>query len=178
MMRKTTVVIILALFAGGVLAAGFTLRALTLRADDTIIILCVVKPGDTFLLKYLHSVARSDVWERFVIDSEYRIVLTETRFQGQGAGLPTGLAGTERLTREGDWFAITGMSRRVPLIYWRVEQQWQNRLQFGSEPEKNVSQTIGNALVLVQVEAIGLFRWLAYRALAEIDNLKRRVSRR
>jgi hypothetical protein len=35
-------------------------------------------------------------------------VLTETSFQGQGAGLPYSLSPGEKLHREGDWFRITG----------------------------------------------------------------------
>ena len=93
-----------------------------------------VNPGDTFQLAFLHSIALSDVRDFFLIDAEYRLVLTETRFQGQGTGLPFNPAQGEKLHREGDWFRITGMRRVVPSIPWRVQSQWQNRFRFGNDP--------------------------------------------
>ena len=161
-MRKTAVGI-LVVAACGLAAACFPLRALTLRAGDAIIFCRLVKPGDTFLLKYLHSVALSDVGERFAIDRNYHLTLTETRFKGQGAGLPAGLSGNEKLTRQGEWFIISGMTRTLPSLYWRVQPQWEDRFRMGDEPEHNLSRRIGADLVLIQVERMTLGTYLRYR---------------
>jgi len=177
-MRKPAVIIISILVACGIVAAGHNLWVFTLRNDNTIIFLRVVKPKDTFLLKYLHSVALSDVWERFVIDKDYEFVLTETRFQGQGAGLPTSLSGNDKLTREGDWFNITGMRRVVPLIYWRVQAKWNNRLYFRNEPEMNLSRLLGDTLIRVEVEKMKSVSWLYHRTVIAIDHLFNRQSDR
>jgi hypothetical protein len=160
--RKTAVGI-LVVAACGLAAACFPLRALTLRAGDAIIFCRLVKPGDTFLLKYLHSVALSDVWERFAIDRDYHLTLTETRFKGQGAGLPAGLDGNEKLTRQGEWFIISGMTRTLPSLFWRIQPQWEDRFRFGDEPEHNISRRVGAALVLIQGERITLGAYLGYR---------------
>ena len=172
-MRKT-VVLTLACIVCGIVAAAYPLRVLTLRNNDNIIVLHIVKPKNTFLLKYLHSVALSDVWERFVIDSDCRIVLIETKYQGQGAGLPTSLSGNEQLTREGKWFRITGMNRVVPLISWRVEKRWHNRFRFDNEGEKDISRIVGDALVLIRVEEMKLLSWLGYRIADSTQNLIKR----
>jgi hypothetical protein len=119
-----------------------------------------VAPGDAFQLAYLHSVALSDVRDFFVIDSQYRIVLVETQFQGQGAGLPYNLAQGEQLHREGDWFRITGMQRVVPSISWRVQSQWHNRFRFDHEQELNLSATVGDALIHIQIQKMNLASWL------------------
>jgi len=47
-----------------------------------------VQPGVEFTLKYTHSVALTPVWEIFIIDKDYQIVLIETDFLDHGAGLP------------------------------------------------------------------------------------------
>lgn len=47
-----------------------------------------VKPGDTFSLRYIHSVERIPVTGYFVVDREYWIVVKETAFSSYGAGLP------------------------------------------------------------------------------------------
>ena len=128
--------------------------------DETVILLRKVKSGDTFRLAYLHSVARSDVRELFIIDSQYRLVLVETRFQGQGTGLPYNLAEGEKLHREGDWFRITGMRRVFPSIFWRVQSQWQNRFRFREETEINLSATMGNGLIRIEAREMNYLSWM------------------
>jgi len=162
MIMGKPVAVILVLVICGTLVAIYPLRALVLSTEDKIISLQIVKPNDTFLLGYLHSVELSDVWDRFLIDSDYRIVLTETMFQGQGAGLPSSLSGNERLTRDGKWFRITGMKRIVPLIHWRVGAKWHNRFRYLDKEEKDVSKMVGDALVLIKVRKMSMLSWLGY----------------
>jgi hypothetical protein len=133
---------------------------LLLGDGDRVVTLRIVRPGDTFLLGFLHSIARSDIWDRFAIDPQYRLVLVETRFQGQGTGIPYGTAEGETLIREGDWFRLTGRQQVIPDIYWRVGSKWRNRFRFGSEPEINLSALIGDRLLHVRVEKMPAIVWL------------------
>ena len=160
-MRKTLIAS-LAVLALGALLSAYTLPVLVFSAGNDPVFLRVVRPDDTFLLGYLHSVEKTDVWDRFRIDSEYQIVLTETMFQGQGAGLPTSLSNNERLTREGKWFRITGMRRFVPSLYWRVEARWHNRVRFNNEQEQDFSSRLGDAVVHIRVEKMNVLTWLVY----------------
>jgi hypothetical protein len=130
----------------------YPLKVLTLAKDDQIIFCRIVNPGDTFQLAFLHSIALSEVRDSFLIDAEYRMVLTETRFQGQGTGLPYAPAPGEQLLREGDWFRITGMRRVAPAISWRVQSRWRNRFHFGNEAEADLSSRIGDALIQIQIQ--------------------------
>jgi len=154
---------IILLAACSVFVVVHRINVLTLRDGDRMISIYVVDPGDTFLLKYLHSVALSDVWEKFAVDGEQRIVLTETRFKGQGAGLPTSLSGAEKLVREADWFRITGMSRRMPYLNWRIQKEWENRFIFGNGAELNLSRRFGDMLIRIAVEEMEPLTWLFYR---------------
>jgi len=126
-----------------------------------------VTPGDTFQLAYLHSVARSEVREIFIIDSQYRMVLIETQFQGQGTGLPYNIAKGEKLHREGDWFRITGMQRASAYVFWRVQSQWNDRFRFKEEPEINFSARIGSGLIHIHAQKISLLSWLGKRLKGE-----------
>jgi hypothetical protein len=141
----------------GILGLGaflflYPIWVLTLTKNDQVIFLRIAKPGDTFQLAFLHSIALSEVRDFFLIDAEYRMVLTETRFQGQGTGLPYNLAQGEQLHREGEWFRISGMRRVVPSISWRVQSQWRNRFRFGNDSEANLSAKIGDALILIRIQ--------------------------
>jgi hypothetical protein len=138
--------------AGGLGISLYPLSVLLLTSGEQVLTLRIVRPGDTFLLGFLHSVARSDIWDRFTIDPQYRIVLIETKFQGQGTGIPYGAAEGETLIREGNWFRLTGMNRVLPAIDWRVQAEWHNRFRFGNEPEIDFSAKIGNRLVHLRVE--------------------------
>jgi len=104
------------ILGAGLFVSQHSFWVLSLASGEKIFWIRGVEPGDTFQLGYLHSIALSDVWENFLIDPAHRIVLTETQFQGQGAGLPYHLAPGERLSREGRWFRISGMKRVVPSI--------------------------------------------------------------
>jgi len=166
--RRTIFFLILVAVAATLLAR-VPLRALVFQNAHETLSLRVVKPGDTFSLGYRHSVARSDVWDHFRIDSAYRMVLTETQFQGQGAGLPGGEAKQEKLVRDGRWFRLTGMERVVPVLFWRVDAKWNNRLRFKDEKEQNLSARAGNSLVRIQVRKINSWEWLAYRLTGQAD---------
>jgi hypothetical protein len=153
------------IFFSGVVVWGaflfiYPLRVLTFTKDDQVILSKRVNPGDTFQLVFLHSIALSEARDLFLIDAEYRMVLTETRFQGQGTGLPYNIAKGEQLHREGDWFRITGIQRMVPSISWRVQSQWRNRFRFGNDPELDLSAKVGDALIHIQIQKMSLASYL------------------
>jgi hypothetical protein len=151
--------------AGGIVFFLFyfvSLPVLVLEKKGEIIFLRHIKPGDTFFLGYKHSVAKSDVWEGFLINENYQIVLIQTMFQGQGAGLPYTVTESEKLTRIGDWFKITGMKRDVPIINWRVDAQWQSRFRFDQEKIIPVAALMGDGLVQIKISQKKLIEWLSY----------------
>jgi hypothetical protein len=162
------------LLVSGVIGLGvffffYPLQVLTLTKDDRVLFFKRVNPGDTFQLAFLHSIALSEVRDFFLIDAEYRMVLTETWFQGQGTGIPHNPAQGERLLRDGDWFRITGMRRVVSSIPWRVQSQWRNRFRFGSDSESDLSSRIGDALIHIQVQKMNPASYL--RNCGESKNL-------
>ena len=160
-MRKV-LAILLPLLIAGIIFFLYPLMVLSLEAQGKVFFRRMVRPGDTFQLGYLHSVAKSDVWDTFQVDSQGRILLVETRFQGQAYGLPGGPAGQEQWTREGDWFRITGIRRVVPSIDWRIQSEWKDRFRFRDEPEVDVSSQMGDGLIRIQVEQVRLIVWLGF----------------
>ena len=148
----------------GAFLSVYPLHLLVLEKNEDWIFVRVVQPGDTFSLAYLHSVSLSDVRDLFRIDEEYRIILAETKFKGQGAGLPSAGLPSERWSRAGDWFHITGMKRIVssPLL-WRVDSHWQSRFQFDGEIEQSIASRVGDGLIRIEIRKANLLRWLLYR---------------
>ena len=159
-MRRKGVVLSSGLIGLGLFLFLYPVWVLTLTQGDQVIVSQRVKPGDSFELAFRHSIALSDVRDVFSVDSEHRMVLTETRFQGQGTGIPYSIGPGEQLDREGDWFRITGIHRVIPEISWRVQAPWHNRFRFGRNPEIDLSAKIGDALVSVQIQKVNLISWL------------------
>ncbi len=73
-----------------------------------------VKPGDTFSLKYIHSVERIPVTGYFAVDGQYWIVVKETAFSSYGAGLP--------ILKKTDDYIITGKEFRQRNINMRMKE--------------------------------------------------------
>jgi len=144
---------------GGIGLSFYPVRVLLLTSGDQVVTSRIVRPGDSFSLGFLHSIVLSDIWDRFTIDSHYQMVLQETKFQGQGTGIPYGPGDGETLIREGNWFRLVGMHRVLPSIDWRVGAKWHNRFRFGQEPEIDLSSRLGNRLVRIRVEKLKGITW-------------------
>jgi len=119
-----------------------------------------VQPGDKFILKYTHSVALTPVWEIFIIDKDYQIVLIETNFLDHGAGLPYTTFENEIFMEEEGRFKIKNMHRIMPNpIYYRIGAVRENVFYFKDE-EINLSSLLGDRLLTLEVNKNNLFNYL------------------
>ncbi|HDP36805.1 MAG TPA: DUF1850 domain-containing protein, partial [Candidatus Atribacteria bacterium] len=116
--------------------------------------------GDEFILKYTHSVALTPVWEIFIIDKDYQIVLIETDFLDHGAGLPYTTFENEIFVEEEGRFKIKNMHRIIPTpIYYRIGAIRENFFYFKGE-EINLSSLVGDRLITLEVDRNNLFNYL------------------
>ena len=119
-----------------------------------------VQPDDKFTLKYKHSVELSPVWEIFIIDKDYQIVLIETDFLDHGAGLPYTAFNQEIFVDEDGKFKIKNMHRIIPSpIYYRIGAVRENIFYFKGE-EINLSSLVGDRLLTLEVDRNNLFDYL------------------
>ncbi|MBA7563666.1 DUF1850 domain-containing protein [Candidatus Atribacteria bacterium 1244-E10-H5-B2] len=119
-----------------------------------------VQPGDKFILKYTHSVALTPVWEIFIIDDNYQIVLIETDFLDHGAGLPYAAFGQEKFINEEGKFKIINMRRIIPTpFYYRIGAIRENIFYF-KDKEINLSSLVGDRLLTLDIYKNNLFSYL------------------
>ena len=119
-----------------------------------------IKPGDEFTLKYTHSVALTPVWEIFIINKDYQIVLIETDFLDHGAGLPYTTFENEIFVEEEGRFKIKNMHRIMPTpIYYRIGAVRENIFYFKDE-EINLSSLVGDRLLTIEIDRNNLFNYL------------------
>jgi len=119
-----------------------------------------VQLGDKFVLKYTHSVALTPVWEIFIINKDYQIVLIETDFLDHGAGLPYTTFENEIFVQEEGRFKIKNMHRIIPTpIYYRIGAVRENIFYF-KDKEINLSSLVGDRLLTLEIDRNNLFSYL------------------
>ncbi|MDH5286801.1 MAG: DUF1850 domain-containing protein [Betaproteobacteria bacterium] len=111
-----------------VVAASAAGSCLTVSAvDGTLLAAQPLAAGEAgFALRYVHSVTRTPVEERYRVDGA-ALVQTELRFAEHGPGLPTAAADGEAWSREGDQFVVR-MTRPLDGIRARVDPAQSPRL--------------------------------------------------
>ncbi|MFO1316788.1 MAG: DUF1850 domain-containing protein [Burkholderiales bacterium] len=121
-----------ALVPGLAAAAGGDGACLALAAQPegrVIAQLGVPAADPAFTVTYVHSVTRTPVVERYVVDGG-TIVQTEIRFAQHGPGLPTQPDAGGTFERRDGQFVMT-MARRFPVVVMRVHADQQPRLAAG-----------------------------------------------
>jgi len=126
-------------------------------SDNELIFKRIVQSGDKFTLKYTHSVSLTPVWEIFIIDDNYHIILIETDFLDHGAGLPYTAFNEQVFLNEDGKFKIKNMHRIIPTpIYYRIGAVRENIFYF-KDKEINLSSLLGDKLLTVRVCKTNLF---------------------
>jgi len=77
------------------------------------------KPGDTFSLRFIHSVHKTPVWENFVVTGVEGLTLTSTEYRSYGVGMPS-LPSEGVFTQLDDRFILTNLNRSFTQIPLRV----------------------------------------------------------
>lgn len=77
------------------------------------------RPGDTFSLKFIHSVHKTPVWENFIVTGVDGLTLTSTEYRSYGVGMPS-LPSEGVFTQLGDRFILTNLNRSFRQIPVRV----------------------------------------------------------
>jgi len=129
-------------------------------SDGELYFMQKVQPGDEFIFKYTHSVALTPVWEIFIIDKDYQIVLIETDFLDHGAGLPYTTFENEIFVEEEGRFKIKNMYRIISTpFYYRIGAIRENTFYF-KDKEINLSSLVGDGLLTLEIDRKNLFNYL------------------
>lgn len=88
----------------------------SLESGDEMI-LRQVQPGTPFSQRYIHSVAKCPIIEKFIIDEQFRMVLMESWNCSFGAGIATEPppGATDRL--EDGFYVIDEIEQEIPVLY-------------------------------------------------------------
>jgi hypothetical protein len=106
--------------------------------------LCLPADG-RFELRYLHSVERSPVVERYRVDGHGRLWLEGMRFRSVGWGLPA-----DGFVRRDGWFQTTDPPRRLDRLVLRVSHLARQELWVGRRAVALHSRFADGSAVTVQ----------------------------
>ena len=153
------ILIILALIMVSFSVLVYTLELKTFD-ESKLIFKQIIFPGDEFTLKYTHSVAHTPVWEMFIINDQYQIILTETDFLDHGAGLPYTCFDEEIFIEEDNKFKIKNMHRTIYTpFYYRIGAIRENIFYFKDEVI-DLSSLVGDKLLTLDIYKNNLFNYL------------------
>ena len=86
--------------------------------ENKIVSTVPARAGMPLTIRFIHSVQKTPVEEDLEFDGEAWIV-HRTRYKSQGVGLPF-MESDGEFRREGDWFVMDGMARRIENLSLRT----------------------------------------------------------
>jgi hypothetical protein len=129
-----------------------------------IIIVRHLRVNDKFSLRYKHSVELCNIWDWYLVDSSYRLLLDETVFGSSNTGLPALLGEGEKLTREKNNYRISNMRRALPYVDFWVNRKSENTLEFAGE-NIDLPALAGDSLLRMSIRNASLLEYVRKKAL-------------
>jgi len=125
--RKSTIRIVTLLAAGAFLAFAllypFRFALTVTDARGTLLYAESARPGDTFELRFIHSVHRTPVEEAYTIDQSGGLVLERVVYETYGVGNPSQAEPGQRFRIEDGKMIIDSFDRRFDAIRLRIGQR-------------------------------------------------------
>jgi hypothetical protein len=115
------VLVITALLAGIFISGGLVLRVVPVRGGTPMAVLWLA-PGDTFTIRYNHSVENSPIWETHSVDAKGRIFIEQERYLKFGAGMGK-MPGVGRMVQKGPYEIIEDMHMPTGDFILRIGSQ-------------------------------------------------------
>lgn len=114
------IILISYLFFSPVIAKSrYPLSLIIEKRDGKELISMPIEPGELFIIRYIHSVDISPVYEVFYVDEKKGIIIKETYFKMFGAGMGH-WPGRGRIIEKNGWIFIKDMNITLGEFYLRV----------------------------------------------------------
>jgi hypothetical protein len=97
----------LLIIIGLYLPGGVALAVTPVKGGDPLVVL-YLEPGETFTIRYYHSVEHAPIWETHSVDSRGRIYIEEERYLKFGAGMGK-MPGVGHMVQRGPYEVIEAM---------------------------------------------------------------------
>lgn len=121
-----------------------------------------VQPGETFLIRYFHSVHRTPVEEHYRISAGEEMVLHRLVYESYGIGNPSGTEEAEQFRMEDGKLILEGMNRRFTSFRLRIAQiTGSQELIIGGKREPFSAWSRPGSLIVLEVKRVShWFLWM------------------
>jgi len=121
-----------------------------------------VQAGDTFSIRFIHSVHRTPVEEFYRVSDHWDIVLERVEYESYGVGNPSGVEAGERFRNEDGKLIVEGMDRRYDAIPIRIGQVIANHeLNINGTSTPLSAWSEPGSLVILQLKHVS--RWTLWK---------------
>jgi hypothetical protein len=90
--------------------------------DDKRLLALPIQVGETFMIRYTHSIHLTPVLESYYIDKNLNIVVDSVTYDSYGIGMPSDIEPGQTFTQVDGKFVIGNINRRLPFFEQRVGQ--------------------------------------------------------
>ena len=148
-LAAAVMVLFLALLPG-----GFELTISPVQGGKPLLC-CAIKPGESFVLHYIHSVNESPIWETHTIDKKGIICLLEERFLAFSAGMGH-WPGHGTLTVRGKYQVIENINKPIGPFVLRIAGEKSQHIIICRNIEVNLSRIAAGEAVRVAAGSISM----------------------
>jgi len=118
-MRRRALAIIVSLAAVAAFFIPFR-QAVAFEKGGRVVAYLLISQGDTFAIRYTHSIHRSDVEETYKVLADGTIEQIALTYEDTAVGMPANAAPGEAFTLRNGKYYITGMERKLPSIWLSI----------------------------------------------------------
>lgn len=143
------------MLTGFTLPGGLMLSVVPVRQDTPLAVLWMA-PGDTFTIRYFHSVENSPIWETHSVDAMGRIFIEEERYLKFGAGMGK-MPDIGRMVRRGPYEIIEGMHMPTGNFVLRIGSPGVDHTLICGERQVNLSDLAPHTAVQFSARPVTAF---------------------
>jgi len=142
------------LLAAGLLPGGLELRVTPVAGGAPLLVL-PMKAGETFTIRYYHSVENAPIWETHSVDKNGRIYIEEERYLKFGAGMGR-MPGVGHMVMRGPYEAIENMHMPTGNFILRIGSPGVDHTVIWRGIEKNLSAVAPHRAVRFAARPVSL----------------------
>jgi hypothetical protein len=153
---------------GFYMPGGLALSVTPIKGGAPLAVL-YLRPGETFTIRYNHSVEHAPIWETHSVDAQGRIYIEEERYLKFGAGMGK-MPGVGRMVRRGPYEVIEDMHMPTGNFVLRIGSPGVDHTLIWRDHAVHLSRIAPHAAVRVQARPVSWLHRVGAGLLAHPQN--------
>lgn len=117
-----------------------------------------VSSKDSFAIHYTHSIHKTPVIEKYIVDEKYNIVVDELIYESYGVGMPSSIEPGQTFRQENGTYIIGNINRALPFFDQVVGQVANHQLVIHDKTISLADLTKPGHWLRIQIQKVSLIR--------------------